>query len=91
MVVWSSCCHLLSDVHELAHMYLQAQKYSNGSTGEGGGEKGCSMAGGKEDDVQGLEFGNMSDLASTLQSPLFKVYLLYLRRISHFYEISWKY
>ena len=26
VVVWSSCCHLLSDVHELAHTYLQAQK-----------------------------------------------------------------
>ena len=26
VVVWSSRCHLLSDVHELAHTYLQAQK-----------------------------------------------------------------
>ena len=29
-------------------------KNSNGSTGEGGGEKSHSMAEGKEDDVQGL-------------------------------------
>ena len=58
VVVWSSYCHLLSDIHELAHMYLLAQKFK-GSTGEGGGEKGHSMAGGKEDDEQGLKFGNV--------------------------------
>ena len=70
MVVWSSCCHLLSDVHELADMYLEAQKYSNGSTGEGGGEKGHSMAGGKEIDVQGLGFGNVRPCTSIATSSL---------------------
>ena len=78
VVVWSSCCHLLSDVHELAHTYLQAQKNSNGSTGEGGGEKGRSMVGGKEDDVQGLGFGNVRPCISIAIFSLLIVLLYHL-------------
>ena len=77
VVVWSSCCHLLSDVHELAHMYLQAQKIQMAPLENGGGEKGRSMVGGK-DDVQGLGFGNVRPCISIAIFSLLIVLLYHL-------------
>ena len=56
-------------------------KNSNGSTGEGGGEKSRSMAEGKEDDVQGLWFGNVRSCIST---AIFSLLIVLL------YDLSWQ-
>ena len=68
MVVWSSCCHLLSDIHELAHMYLQAQKIQMASL-----EKVEEKRAAPWQEVKKMMYKVwnlvMSDLASALQPP----------------------